>query len=78
MTVGRDRGLEREKTTVQGQQGQMCWVARTDDLHFSEAHLERTPEGSKVILRKMDTVESFPLTLPFTIVDDNDMPEHLR
>jgi hypothetical protein len=60
---------------VKVEQGQMCWVARADDFHFSEAELERTAQGYQVITRKMDRVETTPLNMPFTIIDPNDLPE---
>jgi hypothetical protein len=63
---------------VQEGKGQICWIARADDFHFSEAELERTAHGDEVVTRKMDTVESGPLTMPFIIMDPNNLPEHLR
>lgn len=63
---------------VKGQREAMCWIARANDFHFSEGQLERTPQGYQVITRQMDTVESAQLTVPFTIIDDEDLPEHLR
>jgi hypothetical protein len=71
-------GLGQLLAIVQAGQGRMCWIARADDFHFSEAELERTAHGYEVISRKMDTVESGPLNIPFIIVDPNDLPEHLR
>jgi hypothetical protein len=71
-------GLTQLLAIVKAAQGKMCWIARADDFHFSEAHLERTAQGYRLVTRKMDTVESIPLTVPFTIIADEDLPEHLR
>jgi hypothetical protein len=71
-------GLRRLLAIIQAGKGQMCWIARADDFHFSEAELERTAHGDEVITRKMDTVQTSPLTMPFKIMDPNELPEHLR
>jgi hypothetical protein len=71
-------GLMKLVGIVRAQQGQRCWVARADDFHFSAARHERTAQGFEVITRKMDMVESTPLTLPFTSIDNRNLPEHLR
>jgi hypothetical protein len=71
-------GLSQLLAIVKAGQGQMCWIARANDFHFSEASLEYTAQGYQVVTRKMDTVETMPLTMPFKIIDPNDVPEHLR
>jgi hypothetical protein len=71
-------GLRQLLTIVKAEQGQMCWIARADDFHFSASELERTPTGYNVVTRKMDTDETTPLTMPFEVVDPDDLPEHLR
>jgi hypothetical protein len=47
-------GLTRLLAIVKAEQGQMCWVARADDFHFSESELDRTAQGYQVITRKQD------------------------
>jgi hypothetical protein len=71
-------GLGQLLVIAKAQRGRMCWIARAEDFHFSESELDRTTYGYQVITRKMDTVESSPLTLPFKIIDPEDLPEHLR
>jgi hypothetical protein len=71
-------GLTQLLAIVRAQRGQMCWIARADDFHFSESTLERTAQGYQVVTRKMDTVETSPLNMPFKVIDSNDLPEHLR
>jgi hypothetical protein len=71
-------GLMQLLAIVKGQRGTMCWIARADDFHFSESELEHTAQGYQVITRKMDTVESTPLTMPFRIIEDKDVPAHLQ
>jgi hypothetical protein len=71
-------GLTRLLAILKAQRGQMCWIARADDFHFSEGELERTPTGYNVITRKMDTVKINPLNERFIVIDANDLPEHLR
>jgi hypothetical protein len=63
---------------VKAEQGQMCWVARADDVHFSDAMLEHTAQGYQVVTPKMDRVETAPLKEPFQVIDPNDLPAHLR
>ena len=69
-------GLGQLLAIVKAERGQMCWIARADDFHFSEAELD----GDRVITRKMDTVEVTPLPPGLTImrVDPDDLPAHLR
>ena len=64
-------GLMQLRAIVKERQGQMCWIARADDFHFSAAHLERTAEGYQLVTRKMDTVKIVPLT----IIAADDLPE---
>jgi hypothetical protein len=71
-------GLTRLLAIVKAEQGQMCWIARANDFHFSAVSLEDTVQRYQVVTRKMDTVETSPLTMPFKIIDRNDLPEHLR
>jgi hypothetical protein len=71
-------GLGQLLAIVKAGRGQMCWIARADDFHFSESELERTAQGYQVITRMMDTVQTNPLNMPFKIVDSDDLPEHLR
>jgi hypothetical protein len=71
-------GLGQLLAIVQAGQGRMCWVARADDFHFSEDELEATAHGYAVITRKMDVVQTSPLTIPFRVVDPDDLPAHLR
>jgi hypothetical protein len=65
---------------VKAEQGQMCWVARADDFHFSAASPERTGQGYQLVTRKMDRVETtpLPLNIPARVIDADDLPEHLR
>jgi hypothetical protein len=42
-----------------------------------KAIVGRQQRGYQVILRKMDTVETTPLTRPVRILDDEDVPDHL-
>jgi hypothetical protein len=58
-------GLTQLLMIVQAQRGQMCWIARADDFHFSESEVEPTAHGYEVITRKMDTVKTSPLNMPF-------------
>jgi hypothetical protein len=71
-------GLTKLLEITKAEQGAMCWIARADDFHFSAASLEHTPQGPVVLTREMDTVRSDPLTLPYTIIPQEDLPEHLR
>jgi hypothetical protein len=71
-------GLTQLLAIVEGQRGQMCWIARADDFHFSEGRLERTGQGYQVVMRKMDTVHTLQLNMPFKIIGPDDLPEHLR
>jgi hypothetical protein len=71
-------GLRRLLAIVKAERGEMCWIARADDFHFSEGELERTAQGYQVITRKMDRVETTPLNMPFQVVDPDDLPEHLH
>jgi len=56
-------GLTQLLAIVEAQQGQMCWIARADDFHFSEASIERTEQGYQFVQRKMDTVKISPLNI---------------
>jgi hypothetical protein len=71
-------GLPQLLAIVQAEQGQMCWIARADDFHFSEASIERTAQGYQFVQRKMDTVKVSPLNMPVKIIDSDELPEHLR
>jgi hypothetical protein len=71
-------GLMQLLAIVKAERGQNCWIARADDFHFSQAELERTPQGYQVITRKMDTVKTDQLNMPFQVIDPEDLPEHLR
>jgi hypothetical protein len=71
-------GLGQLLAIVKAGQGLMCWVARADDFHFSASELERTPTRYNVVTRKMDSVETTPLDMPFEVIDPDDLPEHLR
>jgi hypothetical protein len=71
-------GLTTLLAITKAEQGAMHWVARADDFHFSEGEMIDTPQGPMVVLRKMDTVDIVPLTLPTEIIDDEDLPPHLR
>jgi hypothetical protein len=42
-----------------------------------KAVLGRQQRGYQVIPRRMDTVETTPLTMPVRIIDDEDVPDHL-
>ena len=54
-------GLLTLRAIVQQQRGQMLWIARADDFHFSEVRMVRGEQGYELITRKMDTVESMPI-----------------
>lgn len=71
-------GLIQLLEIIRAGQGRMCWIAREDDCHFSEAHLERTAHGDNVVTRQMDTVKTVPLPLPAMRIEDEDLPPHLR
>jgi hypothetical protein len=71
-------GLRQLLAIAKAEQGRMCWIARADDFHFSEGELERTAQGYQVITRKMDSVETIPLSIPFEVIGPDDLPKHLR
>ena len=54
-------GLSQLLAIVKAEQGQMCWIARADDFHFSDARRERTAHGYQLVTRTMDRVETTPI-----------------